>query len=254
VAPRSRWRLAFGIAILGALGVSTAVAALKVRRYVIHDPQFLLSRDRKDALTVEGLRYASRLKVTRVFAADFDRSIFSVPLEERRRRLLAIDWVEDASVSRIWPDRLVVRLRERKPVAFVFLRSGVLLVDAQGVLLDPPSEAQFSFPVLSGIREDATEVERREQVRALLRLQEDLGASARDISEVNASDPDDLRMVAQVDNRAIELAMGDGNYGPRYQNFLNHYPDIRRTSPEVNAFDLRLDDRITAKGSSASWR
>ena len=67
--------------------------------------------------------YASRSKVQRVFADDFDRSIFAVPLDERRRRLLAIDWVEDASVSRVWPDRLVVRIRERKPVAFVFFRS-----------------------------------------------------------------------------------------------------------------------------------
>ena len=31
-----------------------------------------------------------------------------------------IDWVEDASVMRIWPDRLTVEIHERKPVAFVF--------------------------------------------------------------------------------------------------------------------------------------
>jgi len=251
---RSRWRLAAGIILLGALSISTAMAAFKVREYVIRDPQFLLLRDRKEALTVEGLRYASRAKVVRVFAPDFDRSIFSVPLEERRRRLLAIDWIEDASISRVWPDRLVVRIRERKPVAFIFLRSGVLLIDAQGVLLDPPAEANFSFPVLSGVREDESEPLRREQVRALLRLQDDLGPLAKDISEVNAADPNDLRMVAQVDSRAIELAMGEENFGRRYRNFLNHYPDIKHTSPDVNSFDLRLDDRITAKGIAVPWQ
>jgi cell division protein FtsQ len=251
---RSRWRLAAGIILLGALCISTAMAAFSVREYVIRDPQFLLSRDRKEALTVEGLRYASRAKVVRVFAPDFDRSIFSVPLEERRRRLLAIDWIEDASISRVWPDRLVVRIRERKPVAFIFLRSGVLLIDAQGVLLDPPAEANFSFPVLSGVREDESEPLRREQVRALLRLQDDLGPLAKDISEVNAADPNDLRMVAQVDSRAIELAMGEENFGRRYRNFLNHYPDIKHTSPDVNSFDLRLDDRITAKGIAVPWQ
>jgi cell division protein FtsQ len=249
-----RWRLMFGIVLLGALCVSTAVAALKVRDYVIGDSQFLLSRDRKDGLTIEGLQYASRSKVLRVFATDFDRSIFLTPLAERRRRLLAIDWVENASVSRVWPDRLIVRIRERRPVAFVFLRSGVVLIDAQGVLLDPPSEAQFSFPVLSGVREDETEAQRREQVRALLRLEDDLGPLTKDISEVNAADPNDLKMVAQMDNRAVELAMGDDNFGRRYRNFLNHYADIRRTSPDVNSFDLRLDDRITAKGIAAPWQ
>jgi len=252
--PRSRWLLMFGLIVLGVLCVSTAMAALKVREYVIHDPQFLLSRDRKDALTIEGLRYASHSKVLRVFAPDFDRSIFSIPLAERRRRLLAIDWIEDASVSRVWPDRLIVRIRERKPVAFVFLRSGVLLIDAQATLLDPPAEAQFSFPVLSGVRENESDLLRREQVRALLRLEEDLGPLAKDISEVNATDPNDLRMVAQVDNRAVELAIGDDNFGRRYRNFLNHYPEIRRSSPDVNSFDLRLDDRITAKGIAAPWQ
>ena len=110
------WRAGRGVGTGGAQGASAIVT---------HDPQFTLSRDHdSDALTVDGLAYASRAKVQRVFAQDFDRSVFAVPLDERRRRLLAVDWVEDASVSRIWPDRLVVRIRERKPVAFVPVRLG----------------------------------------------------------------------------------------------------------------------------------
>src|SRR5271157_5861120 len=217
------WRLWLVVVVLGAAGVSTAVAGFKVRQYALTDPQFMLSSNRPDALTIQGLNYASRTKVQRVFAGDFDQSIFSVPLEERRRRLLAIDWVEDASVSRIWPDRLLVRIRERKPVAFVLFRSGVLLIDAHGVLLDPPAQAQFAFPVLSGVREDETEDQRRVHVRALLRLQEDMGYMAKDVSEVNAADPDNVRIVVQVENRAVELLMGDGNFARRYQNFLAHY-------------------------------
>ena len=242
-----RWRLWLGILVLGALTVSTGVAALHVRRFVITDPQFMLSRDRRDAVTIEGLRYASRSKVQHVFSGDFDRSVFLVPLAERRRRLLAIDWVGDASVSRIWPDRLVVRIQERKPVAFVYLRSGVLLVDSQGVLLDPPPQASFSFPVLSGVRDDESEADRRERVRVLLRLEEDMGYLMKDVSEVDTADADDLHVVAQVNHRAVTLLLGDMNFGRRYQNFVNHYPDIEKQSPEVKTFDLRLDDRITAK-------
>jgi cell division protein FtsQ len=185
--------------------------------------------------------------VLRVFSSDFGRSVFSVPLAERRRRLLAIDWIEEASVSRIWPDRLVVRIRERTPVAFVFFRSGVQLIDSRGVLLDPPPQAQFTFPVLSGVQENETEEQRRERVRCLARVQEDLGALAKDVSEVNAGDPDNIRIVAQLDRRAVELTMGDNNFGRRFQNFLSHYPEIQRRSPNAKRFDLRLDDRITAE-------
>jgi cell division protein FtsQ len=243
----SRRRLLLGIAMLGILGVSSAMAALKVRQFALADSQFTLSRDRKDALTIQGLRYTPRSRVRRVFADDFDRSVFLVPLGERQRRLMGIDWVEEASVSRIWPNRLAVRLTERKPVAFVLFRAGVLLIDSHGVLLEPPPQAQFTFPVLSGVSEIETEAQRREHVRTLLRVQEELGYMAKDVSEVNAGDPDNVRIVAQVDNQAVELILGDGNFARRYQNFVNHYPEIRKHSPEVKTFDLRLDDRITAK-------
>ena len=226
---------------------STAVAAFKVRDYAVVSPSFTLSRERPGAFGVEGLHYAARSKVMRVFDGDFNRSIFSVPLDERRRRLLAIDWVEDASVSRIWPDRLIVRIRERRPVAFVSFSSGVLLIDAHGVLLDPPAQSRFSFPVLSGIREDRDEAQRAGSVQTLLRLQKELGSRSVDISEVNTADPDDVRVVARVDNRTVELLMGDSSFDARYRTFLGHFAEIRKKSPEGKTFDLRLDDRITVK-------
>ena len=260
--PSFRWRFWLSALAWCAVFVSSALAARQAHRFMLRDPQFIFSREDRHALTLDGVTYAARSKILRVFAGDYGHSIFAVPLDERRRRLLAVDWVEDAAVARVWPNHLLVRITERRPVAFVSLplyrgsgqAARFLLVDAQGVLLDPPGEAQFSFPVLSGVREDESDSQRREQVRALLRLEEDLGPLAKDISEVNAADPSDLRMVAQVDNRAVELAMGDDDFGRRYRNFLNHYPDIRRTSPDVNSFDLRLEDRITAKGIAASWR
>jgi cell division protein FtsQ len=207
----------------------------------------MFSSNQPGALTIQGLNYTSETKVLRVFIMDFDHSIFSVSLAERRRRLLAIDWVEDAWVSRIWPDRLLVRIRERKPVAFVLFRSGVLLIDAHGVLLDPPPQAHLAFPVLSGIRQDETEEQRSAHVRALLRLQQDMGYMAKDVSEVNTTDPENIRIVAQVQNRAVELMMGEGNFAQRYQNFLTHYPEIARRSPNVKSFDLRLDGQVTAR-------
>jgi cell division protein FtsQ len=243
----SRWRVAAIVGVLVAVCVSTAVAARKVQQYCTTSPQFTLSRYQRGALMVEGLNYASRPKVQRVFAGDFDHSIFSVPVEERRRRLLAIDWIEDASVSRIWPDHLVVRIRERRPVAFVPVGANVLLVDAYGVLLEQPAQSHFTFAVLSGIREDETEAQRQARVRTFLAVQEDLGYLAKEISEINVADPDNIRIVAKGERGAVELLLGDGNFGRRYQNFLKHYPDIQKQSPGVKTFDLRLDDRITAK-------
>jgi cell division protein FtsQ len=256
--PKFRWRLWLTVFAWCAVFISSAVAARQAQRYVLRDPQFIFSSEDRGALTLEGVTYAARAKLLRIFAGDYGRSIFAVPLAERRRRLLAIDWVEDAAVSRIWPNRLLVRITERQPVAFVSLplHSGsgsaarFLLVDAQGVLLDPPLRAQFAFPVVTGLTDEQTDAERRVRVRAMQALMDDLGPAGQNISEINAAVPDDLTVVAQVEGRPLELKLGDGNYAKRVQNFLLHYPEIRKHAANVTTFDLRLEDRITAKEQS----
>ncbi len=252
--PKTRWgwRPWLMAAAGAALFVSTAAAAYKVRAFALTDPRFILRRDDPAALTVDGLHYASRARVMRVFEADFGHSVFAISLAERRRRLSAIDWVEEASVSRIWPNRLVARITERNPVAFVNLplatgATRVLLIDPNGLLLEPPPRSRFSFPVLSGITETQTDAERRARVQAMIALLDDLGAAAKEISEVNAADVENLRVVTQVEGRPVELLMGGGNYSRRYQSFLAHYPEIRKRSETTVTFDLRLDDRITAR-------
>jgi cell division protein FtsQ len=244
-----RWKLWLGLAVAGAACVSSALAAYRMQRFVATDPRFTLSADRPDALEIQGLRFASRAKVKHVFAADFGYSIFRAPLAERLRRLKGVDWVREASVSRLWPDRLLVRVAERQPVAFVFFPTGMLLIDGEGRLLEPPPQAQFTFPVLSGVREgdsDADLRERRRRVEAMQRLLNDVGPRAQEISVVETADPENLKVMLHLNGKLLELIMGDTNYGQRFQNFLTRYPEIRRSSPNATVFDLRLDGRATA--------
>jgi hypothetical protein len=48
----------------------------------------------------------------------------------------------------------------------------------------------------------------------------------------------------------VRLLLGNQRFLPRLRNFLNHYPEIRRRLPKATAFDLRLEDRITAAEGS----
>jgi len=250
-----RWRAWLAFLACCAVLIAAAMVARTVYRYALTSPRFTLSSDQRGALSFQGVVYSTPSKLKHVFATDYGRSIFAVPLAERRRRLLAVDWVENAAVSRLWPNRLVVRITERKPVAFVSIpyhpgtRSAArfLMIDAQGVLLDPPERGQFAFPIISGLSDYQTEPERRVRVRAVQRLVAELGPTTQIISEINAGEPDDLIVDAKVDGRLLSLELGEGNYGKRVQNFLSHYPEIRKRASNVKTFDLRLDDRITAK-------
>ena len=245
------WATAFGWL---AVFVSSAIAARKVEQFISTDAQFIFSTQRRGAITIDGVRNASRWGVARIFSADSGRSIYLMPLAERRRRLLAIDWVEDASVSRLWPNRILVRITERTPVAFVNVpqaekahTSRLALIDAEGVLLEPPPSARFTFPILLGVSDQQREPERRTRVAAMQRLLEELGPLAKDVSEINAANIEDMRVVVQMDGRAMELELGDGAFAKRFQHFVNHYAEVKRRTPRATSFDLRLENSIITK-------
>ncbi len=226
--------------------VRAAWRSVEVDSFLQRDPRF--SPTSKFAA-----RFMPAARIQNVFAPDFGSSVFKMPLAERRRRLLAVDWVNTASISRVWPDRIVVTVTERKPVAFAKLpiagtaRYRFSLIDSEGVLLALPPRVRFRLPVLSGVTEEQTEADRRVRVKAMQHLLDDLGPQAKDISEINAADTLDMRVITEIDGHAVELWIGDQHYRSRYQHFVSNYEEIRKHSEQAGIFDLRLDDRILAR-------
>ncbi len=245
---RHDWRLWVRLAVWACLFVALAWGGKEVQSYLLRDPQFDLQE-----LQISGILYANRARIQAVFAADSGKSIFQIPLAERRRHLLAVDWVSTASVTRAWPNRILVRMTERTPVAFArvpiagSLRHRLTLIDGEGVLLSIPQKVRFRFPVLSGVTEEQTDEERRLHVKTMQHLLSDLGPQAKDISEINSASMQDVKVIADVQGHAVELWLGDQRYRSRYLNFLSHYGEIRKRSERAAIFDLRLDDRIFAR-------
>ncbi len=212
--------------------------------------QFLASDDRfaLDAgLIIEGVVYAPRERVESVFARDVGRSVYLVPLSQRRRSLMSIDWVRDAAVSRRWPNRIAIRITERTPVAFLVAPGGgaPALIDAEGAVLSLPPRAELNLPALMGITREQTREAREARLRQVLEMLRDLNAHAGRISEIDAADLHNLKITFSAQGRAFRLWLGNRNYGARLANFLKYYGEIGRRMPYAQVFDLRLDDRIT---------
>jgi cell division protein FtsQ len=233
---------------------SCIYASQRFEQFLIRDPRFLLPGPadyglESPNLEVEGVKYASRAQILRVFDQDLGRSVFLFPLVARRRALLNVRWVHAASIVRIWPNRIQVRIEERRPAAFVKLRAESMerwaLIDEEGVILDPPLKAPFHLPMLAGISPQESVAQRGVRVRRAQRLLQDLGRLADKISEADVSDLDDLKVTEKLDGRAVTIMLGEHNFASRLQKFLDHYADIHHRIPQVTTFDLRLDDRIT---------
>jgi cell division protein FtsQ len=249
--PKMNWRMWMRLAAWGCVLAGMAWGGRQVNAFLQRDERFGFNCNAD--LEIRGAVYASRPRIQNVFVPDCGASVFHMPLAERRRRMLAVDWVSSAAISRVWPNRIIVTITERRPVAFAKLpiagtqRYRLSLIDADGVLLSLPPRVRFRLPVLSGIAEDQTEADRRLRVNAMQHLLDDLGPQAKDISEINAASTRDMRVITEIDHHAMELWIGDQRYRARYQHFLNHIDEIRRHTEQASVFDLRLDDRILAR-------
>jgi cell division protein FtsQ len=250
------WRMVRRVVLWSGICGGIAYGGMQVHSFMLSDSRFALRCAPRAAactgLEVHGAVHSNMGRIQAIFAKDVGKSVFDIPLDERRRHLLAVDWVREASVMRVWPDRIVITLEERQPVAFASLPIGgsarhwLALIDDQGVLLTLPPRTRFPLPVLSGITEDQGEAERQKRVEAMQHLLADLGPQAKDISEINAASVEDMRVVTAIDGHAVELWLGDQHYRSRYVNFINHYREIRQDS-QAAVFDLRLDDRILVR-------
>lgn len=80
-----------------------------------------------------------------------DLSMVQVDLDALRRELLELNWVADARVVRRLPDRLVIDLVERQPHAVLRRADRLVLIDAQGIELEPVRAGETGdYLIISG--------------------------------------------------------------------------------------------------------
>lgn len=239
----NRVKIAVKLAIAaGIMGSAFAVAY----GYGSHATRFMI--DSSDDIEISGVRNASRVQVMDIAGADIGRNIFFVPLDERRVQLEKLPWVESATVMRLLPNHIAVDISERTPVAFVQMGSRINLIDAGGVVLGAPADRQtrYSFPVIHGIAETEPLSSRAAVMKIYNRLMSDLdaGGYTRQISEVDLSDPRDVRTTVSDGGGVVVLHLGDSNFRDRYKLFAAHIGEWRQQFPKVQSVDLRYEGQI----------
>jgi cell division protein FtsQ len=201
-----------------------------------------------DDIEIGGLQNVARSQVMEVMGGDIGRNIFFVPLAQRKAQLEQIPWVESASVMRFIPNRLKVEIHERTPVAFARVGSRILLTDEVGTLMELAGKKKYSFPVIVGMNSGeppSTRAARMKIYNDVVRQLDSGGARySQDLSEIDLSDPDDVKVLAN--NRAGEVLvhLGSSNYLERYKVYVTHVQEWQQQFAKLESVDLRYDRQI----------
>jgi len=179
--------------------------------------------------------------------------VWRADLHEISARLERLPWVRTATVSRVLPDGIRIRISEREPRVVVHTSSGRFVwVDEDAVLLSEmvPTDQMPTF-FLRGWNEDegpAAQAENRERVHKFLELQRDWDAQtlSERVSEVNLADLRDVRAQLAGDDSQIEVRLGSQDHGPRLVKALDTLDKLRQTprGPFISYLDLNQGKRV----------
>jgi cell division protein FtsQ len=222
----------------------------RLARFVLSSPDFRLAS--ADDVVVSGNRYASREEILGALglAAVGSSGFWALPLslDDKRRKVESIPWVRAAVLSRTYPHRLEVRVVERTPVALVMAGGRLKLVDGDGTLLERPEKGNFDFPLLTGVDSEVSAIERQSRVtiyREFTRQVADIAPkSGWMVSEVDVTDPDDLKALLVEKQETIRAHFGNGSFGERFQDFLTLLPEVRKMNTRIDSVDLRYRNQI----------
>lgn len=222
------------------------LAVLTVGGYWIYQRTQSDTRFAINKVETRGAVHTSSAAIERVVARYRGSNLFKLDIEQLRRELLTLPWVERVAIEKRIPDGLAIHLTERSPVALLNSGSRLRYVDSHGVSFAPLTvhEGNAELPVITG----ATPADLPRAVAFLRALRGSDPALYAHVSEVEPLTPEGYRVVDR--ELKTSILVGERDFAERWRQL---YSIVRAESYDpasVEYADLRFERRIILKAKT----
>ena len=219
-------------------------AALEASAKLLGGPEFAIKTFRIER-TERASRSGIEAQLNRRYA---NRNIFSVNLYEIERAARLDPWVRAASVKRVLPGTIRVRVIERRPVAVALIAGVAHLVDEEGYVIGLTGTAADNLPVISGLHGlegDALAAQLRRGVLMIERLSVRAPLFGERLAELNVSEP--AHVAVQTIGGGPRLLLDPEMIERNVNRWLDLGPAISNRAGVLDYVDLRWSQRIVVK-------
>jgi len=208
------------LAILGA-GFFLLLAGFALVGFVVYK---ILGRSdffQITATSIQGCRQTTKNHVLEMSGVDVHTNLLALDIRKVKARIEAHEWVESAEIERDWPNRLIIVVKERLPVAIVSLDNGLFYLDQNGVAFAqvlPPED--MDYPVITGLkREEWPRTLKDSQLGEALQFIKYAGQGSsilpkQNISELHVDGGENITLY--LVDRPFPIHLGSGNVGGKY--------------------------------------
>ncbi|MET0066317.1 MAG: cell division protein FtsQ/DivIB [Candidatus Thiodiazotropha sp.] len=213
-------------------------ALLLFARMQLQDPEVLSVR----RVLVDGeIQYLQRASLEQVVAQAVNGNFFTLDLPRMRKRIERLPWVASASVRRVWPDTLKVRVTERVPLAY-WGRDA--LVSREGVVFRPQV-----LPRLTGL---ATLEGEAQHARAITQDYQRMDTLLQTVGLRLSRLKVDPRQAWRIEtDNGLKIQLGRRDVMPRLTRFVQLYPSLK--GQEIERRPDRVDLRYS-NGFAVYWQ
>lgn len=177
-------------------------------------------------IEIEGNSRVSKNEIEKIVRSEVEKNgVWNAELEEIKGDLEKISYVKAATVSRVLPNGIQIRIDERLPKAIVRFDSGDFWVDDEAVILGAVGKNETRSFVMRGWDETKSEKAQKDnqnRVQLYIRLKndwQDAGISKR-VSTVNLADLQDVQATIDGSGSSIPVSLGKDDFNRRLQKAL----------------------------------
>lgn len=191
--------------------------------------------------------YVTKDEVSGILSRVPQGNIWSLSSRDIGTRLLTHPWVRGVSVRKSFPDRLIVRIQERKPAAMINL-DALYYLDEEGTIFkrltayDPKN-----FPIVTGFTQrelgarDAVALQNLKKTLELLRCTES-GVLRQNVSEVHFDAQEGFTLVTR--DTGLQLKIGTMDFREAMKRVEVAMPKLSSVGQARGIVDLKTAGRI----------
>jgi cell division protein FtsQ len=201
---------------------------------------------------VEGCETVPRETFLSLIRMEGMPNLFTVRLKDVAQAVEAHPWVEEVGARKIFPGKIVIRVKERKPIAILQLED-LYYIDAKGVIFSRVGDRDgYNYPFLTGLTRDVVERNSPESKDLLMKalellriVDQDKIAPLREISEIHMGKSSGIQCFTKAEG--MEVRMGWDEFREKLRRVSLIWSDLEKREVAPASIDCTDPRKIVVK-------